>query len=125
HKRLGQRLSHHSIEDVTFDLGTILARYRHVSAVIKSLFQRFAQLFLCGQLRYPALQGLMLRTRRHFQFIGMQNMFRAVRMARSGHARVSSSLLVLFSIFTSGLYECTGVTGSFSNSSAPSSALRV
>src|SRR5208282_2734382 len=104
HKRGVQILPARPIEDIALEFRTVLARDGHISAIIKRFFQRFAQFFLIRKLRYPALQALVLKSRRHFEFVGANSrMGGAFRMPRTRHARVSSSFSGCASICTRGL----------------------
>src|ERR1035437_8590609 len=100
-QRLSQRLRRSPVEQVAFDLRPILARDRHVPAIVKRLFQRDPKLFFASQLRNPPLEPLVRRPRRNFQ---------SVRIHRVGMRRrsIRRSVVDVPAFFPCHEYFCLG-----------------
>src|SRR5579872_5334487 len=113
-QRLVQCRSGTAVKKIAFDGGAIFAGDGDVAAIVESLLQRNANLFITGQRGDPTLQLFVLRARSEFERVRIQGNFT--------HARVSSSSAFEDCICTRG---CAGAMGSSSNRNDPGSSYRL
>ena len=95
--RILQRRRCPAIEQIAFDLRSILPRDGHVAAIVERFFKRDAQLFVAGQRRNPAFKLLVRGARSNLKFVRVQ---RSRVRRRSGGFVIEMSCL--FTSHTNG-----------------------
>src|SRR5262249_44528533 len=124
HIRICKGVASYSIENVAVDFASVFSRESHIAAIIEGLLQSLANFLFARKVRYPTLHAFANSSWSDFQLIGINCCIcsaLAVRVRRTTHARVSSSWPLFDWICTSGLYVCTGLTGSLSSVKAAES----